>query len=203
VRDAEGPSRLTVDPAPQRSFKAAPPALLAPSPSPATAAEDDDPRRESRALGIAIKKLRQDHDPRGAMAALDRYSRGFPNGRLAAEGGLVRVEALLALGERGAALRLLDDLPIDESPRARQLLVLRGELRATADRCSDALRDLGRGLSLVPHDAVDERALFARASCLDRLHRPAEARRDLESYRIHFPTGAHAAEVAARLRVQR
>jgi hypothetical protein len=158
---------------------------------------------ESQALGVALRKLRQNHDARGALAALEQYRTAFPNGHLGAEAGLIRVEALLALGDRAAALRLLDDDAIDvtlgHGPRARELLVLRGELRAAANRCAEAVGDLGRSLSATPHDAVDERALFARASCLSRLHQFAAARSDLEQYQAHFPTGANAAVAASLL----
>jgi hypothetical protein len=155
---------------------------------------------ESQAVGVALRKLRQNHDARGALAALEQYRASFPNGRLGAEAGLIRVEALLALGDRATALRMLDDdAPLGPGPRARELLVLRGELRASANRCAEAVGDLGRSLSATPHDAVDERALFARASCLSRLHQFDAARRDLEQYRTHFPTGANAAVAASLL----
>jgi Flp pilus assembly protein TadD len=107
------------------------------------------------------------------------------------------VEALLSLGERAEALRALDDdSAIGQSPRSRELLVLRGELRASANRCSEAVSDLGKSLSASPHDAIDARALFARASCLSRLHQYEAARRDLEQYQAHFPNGANAAVAA-------
>jgi hypothetical protein len=155
---------------------------------------------ESQAIGVALRKLRQHHDARGALDALEQYRASFPNGRLGAEAGLIRVEALLALGDRGAALRLLDDdASLGHGPRARELLVLRGELRASANRCVEAVADFGRGLSATPHDAVDERALFARASCLSRLHQFDAARSDLEQYRAKFPNGANAAVAASLL----
>jgi tetratricopeptide (TPR) repeat protein len=155
---------------------------------------------ESQAVGAALRKLRQNHDARGALATLEQYRAAFPNGRLEVEAGLIRVEALLALGDRAAALRLLDDdASLGRGPRARELLVLRGELRASASRCAEAVGDLGRSLSATPHDAVDERALFARASCLSRLHQFDAARSDLEQYRAQFPTGANAAVAASLL----
>jgi hypothetical protein len=160
----------------------------------------DDTASESQAVGVALRKLRQYHDPRGALDALEHYRAAFPNGRLGAEAGLVRVEALLALGDRAAALRLLDnDASLGHGPRARELLVLRGELRAWANRCAEAVGDFGRSLSATLRDAIDERALFARASCLSRLHQFDAAKRDLERYRTQFPTGANAAVAASLL----
>ena len=185
-------------------------ASVAPVPFPVQSRPPDaDGASESQAIGVALRKLRQNHDARGALAALDQYRNAFPNGRLEAEAGLIRVEALLAFGDRAAALRLLDDDANDTNdandsafghgPRARELLVLRGELRASASRCAEAVGDLGRSLSATLHDAVDERALFARASCLSRLHQFDAARRDLEQYQVHFPTGANAALAASLL----
>ena len=90
----------------------------------------------------------------------------------------------------------MDRAALDDGPRSRELLILRGELRAAASRCAEAVTDLGHGLSAVPADAVDERALFARASCFTRLHQFAAARGELERYQAHFPSGPHAAEAA-------
>jgi hypothetical protein len=158
-----------------------------------------EPGREAAILGTAIRKLRRQGDARAALAALDDYVAAFPGGELSAEADLVRVEALLALGERAAALRLLDARPVESSPRARQSLLVRGELRAAAGRCVDATADLTRVLAEPPRDTLDERALFARASCLSRLHDTPGARRDLQAYLRHFPAGPHASDAAAAL----
>jgi hypothetical protein len=185
---------------------AAAPAVVAPEPEPSLAplvaapVAEDAVVSESRAVGLALRRLRQDHDARGALDALDRYRASFPNGGLGPEANLVRVEALLALDERVAALRLLDGLAVDGSPGSRQLLVLRGELRAAAGRCSEAAADLGGALSAAPRDAVDARALFARASCFSRLGQYAAARGDLEAYVARFPRAPHAAEATRALR---
>lgn len=164
----------------------------APGPFSATAPA---PRGESALLATALRKLRREADARGALAALDEYAAAFPGGELAAEADLVRVEALLAVGEREAALRLLDDCA-DANPRARQALLVRGELRAAAGRCADAIRDLDRVLAQPPRDGLDERALFARASCSSRLHDYVAARRDLDTYLGHFSDAPRAAQAA-------
>ena len=176
-------------------------ASVSPSPFPVQSPPPNaDGASESQAVGVALRKLRQNHDARGALDALEQYRASFPDGRLRAEAGLIRVEALLAFDDRAAALRLLDDdASLGHGPRARELLVLRGELRASANRCAEAVGDLGRSLSATPHDAVDERALFARASCLSRLHQFDAARSDLEQYQAQFPTGANAAVAASLL----
>ena len=58
---------------------------------------------EARLLGTAIRRLRRDHDARGALAALDQGAVKFSGGQLDAEAALVRVEALLALDDRTGA----------------------------------------------------------------------------------------------------
>jgi hypothetical protein len=194
------------DPGPALPATAVAPAAAAPSrrrPSGTLVASAAPPPaespREAAALATAIRKLRREGDARGALAALDAYAAVFPGGELRAEADLVRVEALLAAGERGAALRLLDERA-DTNPRARQALLVRGELRAAAGRCAEAARDLGRVLAAPPRDALDERALFARASCLSRMHDYPGARDDLRAYLQHFSAGRHARDAAEALR---
>jgi hypothetical protein len=168
---------------------------LASPPAPASS----ETSAEAAVLGTAIRKLRRQGDARGALAALNEYDAAFPGGELGAEADLVRVEALLAIGERATALRVLDARVVESSPRARQLLLVRGELRAAAGRCADATADLTRVLSQPPSDELDERALFARASCRSRLHDTPGARRDLETYLRHFPAGPQARAATAAL----
>jgi hypothetical protein len=156
--------------------------------------------RESSFLVAAMKRLRQGHDPRAALAALDEYRQRFPLGNLRDEANLVQVEALVALGERSAALQFLDGQTAKQGPREREMRVLRGELRASSGRCREAVGDFDAALSAHPRDAVDERALFARAACLSRLADTTGALRDLESYHAHFPQGPHASAAEAALR---
>ena len=180
--------------APAAGARRRPPGALVASVAPTPVAAP----REAAALATAIRKLRREGDARGALAALDAHAAAFPGGELRAEADLVRVEALLATGERAAALRLLDERA-DTNPRARQALLVRGELRAAAGRCADAARDLGRVLATPPRDGLDERALFARASCLSRMHDYPAARGDLQAYLRHFPKGPHAPKAAEAL----
>jgi len=162
----------------------------------AAAREPKAARGEAAVLAAAIRKLRRDGNARGALATLDEHAASYPRGELGAEADLVRVEALLAIGDRAAALRLLD-ARADTNPRARQALLVRGELRAAAGRCADAVGDLSRVLASAPRDGLDERALYARASCLSRLHDYPAARRDLDAYLGKFPDGRYAAQAAA------
>src|SRR5262249_33064052 len=83
---------------------------------------------ESHLLGAALKKLRRQSDPRGALDLFDQYDKKFPHGRMAPESLLGRVEALMALGKRSDALAILDG-PLAEWRMSRSIRVLRGELR--------------------------------------------------------------------------
>ena len=79
-------------------------------------------------IDTAREELRS-HRPGEALATLDRYAKSYPRGAFAPEATLVRIEALLALGQRPEAVRLahqfLDRAP--NSPYARRVRSLIGE----------------------------------------------------------------------------
>jgi len=50
------------------------------------------------------------HEPKTAMATLDRHRTAFPRGALKLEADVLRVEALLRLGRRDDAIRLATSL---------------------------------------------------------------------------------------------
>jgi hypothetical protein len=97
--------------------------------------------RESQVVAAAIERLRRHRDPAGALQLLARHGVEFPDGGLRAEATSVRIEALLAAQRRAEALALLDGLELEATPRGPALRVLRGELRASAGRCPEALAD--------------------------------------------------------------
>jgi Tetratricopeptide repeat len=154
---------------------------------------------ESRLLTAALQFLRQQHDARSALSALDEYGKRFPNGTLAPEATLARIDALLELDDRVHALEILDRTQLTELPRARELAVLRGELRGAAGRCSQAVADLGSGLD-GSGDALEERALWGRASCRSRLGDSAGARSDLGQIISRFPQSNFASKARQALR---
>ena len=55
-----------------------------------------------------VRALRIDHSPTQALALLDRYASELAGSAFAEESLLLRVEAMLELGQRNAVLRLLD-----------------------------------------------------------------------------------------------
>ena len=120
----------------------------------------------------ALSQLRQQGDPRAALVTLDAYARAFPHGVLEAEALRTRLEAVIRLDDRKAALALLDAMPgVSDEPRT-DLLLTRAELRAAAGRFREALADFTHvveGEGGAP--AASERALYGRAVCLGRLGR--------------------------------
>lgn len=155
--------------------------------------------QESKLLTEALRKLRQDDDPRGALALLDEHDGQFAAGTLAPEAARARIEALLRLDRNADALALLDGTAPAATGTGRDLLIARGELRAAAGRCAAASADFDRLLRADrPLDAITERALWGRASCR-ATGDSAGARRDLQDYLTIFPRGRFAADARAAL----
>jgi hypothetical protein len=162
-------------------------------------APDDQTPTEARVLARAISHLRGNHDAAAALDDLAEYDRRFPSGLLDQEVLRIRTEALLDVGRDREALTRLDERAADVL--TRPLLLLRGELRARAGRCEEALRDLAplADESQTP-SALASRAIYARASCHAQLGDVAAARADLERYEARFPGGGFHADAAAFLR---
>jgi hypothetical protein len=197
-------SRPTARPRAEVAVDEPPPAAEAPA-----SVEQPPPSRvtsrlaeESRLLTLALRKLRQDNDPAGALVTLDEHARRFgPAGALAAEADTARVEALLRLGRHGDALARLEGLALAPAGSSRGLLSARAELRAEQGRCTAAMIDFDRLLARAgEHDAIVERALHGRARCRAQVGDRAGAHADLETYLERFPDGRFAAEARAALR---
>jgi hypothetical protein len=188
---APAPAPVVVAPVPPPA-----PVVAAPTPAPAPPPESA-LSKESRALSDAVRLLRRDRDAAGALAALDEYRARWPRGVLRPEAEVARVDALLSLGRRGDALVALESVDVAGLPRARELTVVRGELRAEAGRCKQAARDFDIAAALT--DALGERALWGRAGCRARLGDRDGARADLERYLERFPSGKFASEARRAL----
>jgi hypothetical protein len=145
---------------------------------------------EAALLASALRALRAERDPRAALTALDRRDREFPRGLLDREAALARVEALMALGQSGNALAILDRLRLSDRETDRRVSVLRAELRARGRRCADAIADFDAALGGAGDDDVAARALYGRALCRGRVGDAAGARHDLVDYLSRFPAGA-------------
>lgn len=155
------------------------------------------PLSASAVLRGALEQLRGGRNPGAALGLIDAHRAELASGSLAAEGDLVRLEALLALGRRDQAAHLLDAMELP--PSRRDLHLLRGELRAGQGRCPDALADFEAARRLQVADEVDERALHGLAACHSKLGERAQARATLEAYLRGYPAGAFADEARRAL----
>lgn len=153
---------------------------------------------EAELLRKALKQTREDANPAAALRTLDEYVARFPSGLLRREALLARLEALIAAGDRDAALSLVRELK-EGSVRAQELLVLEGELLASSGRCEEANEALDAAIAGSLARALLERALVARSSCRARLGDVAGSREDLEHYVREFPAGRYAAQARAAL----
>ena len=155
-------------------------------------------------LGQALRSLRNDRDPAGALDVLTRHAALFPQSPLASERSVLEVEALLALGRRDEALLRLDRMSLDNTPRSAERYVVRGELRARAQRWSEAGADFDQALARGGgSSAWQERALWGRAAIRTHMGDQAGARADLQIYLHFYPTGRFASEAARLLAAPR
>lgn len=79
-----------------------------PRPALPASADDDALARELALLDDA--RVQVTHEPKTALATLDRHRTAFPRGALKLEADVLRVEALLRLGRRADAMRLATSL---------------------------------------------------------------------------------------------
>lgn len=90
----------------------------------------------AKSIGVEIEALdgvrraMRNHDPGGALRALDAYDHAYPAGTLAQEAALLRIEGLAASGDiagaRARAERFLRDNP--RTPHRRRIAALVGDI---------------------------------------------------------------------------
>lgn len=151
---------------------------------------------EARMLKEAIGALRSG-DARGALARIDERERTFGAGLLEQEAAVVRVEALVTLGRSSEALARVEALALDGHPRRDELQLIRGELRASGNRCQVAARDFDELLARPIGRPLEERARYGRAVCLAREGRQEAARAAFSDYLQRFPEGRFASQARA------
>jgi hypothetical protein len=150
---------------------------------------------EASLLARAFHAARVDRDGDAALRALDERERRFPNGVLANEARVARVEALLALGRASAALPLLLEIRDQSQGLTRGIRLARAEILSELDRCREAATDFDELVAAEIRDDADERARYGRAACHLRAGETAPARRDLERYGELYPDGRFIAAV--------
>jgi hypothetical protein len=160
------------------------------------------PPSEEKLLATAVRALRAEKDAASALVALDRYMAHYQHGRLAAEASILRVDAMIALGRRDDALRMLDGLDLSRVPGGVERQLQRGELRAGAGRWLEARADyegvLSRGSER--DGGLLERACAGRVEAWQHLGNREQARRAAAEYLSRFPRGRFSAQ--ARLVIE-
>jgi hypothetical protein len=198
---AAQPTIVTLTPATLRPAEVAPaavPGMLAPGAAiiyPQPTRPDGKPiatSEEIRALDSAMALLRGKHDAQAALWVLDDYLHRFPQGMLVREARVARMDALLMLNRSDEALLALETLQLDQHGRSAELQVIRAELRSRTD-CPHAEQDFGAVLARTKSAALEERALYGRASCRTQHGDAKGAAQDLRRYLERFPNGSHAA----------
>lgn len=144
-------------------------------------------------LSETIHLLRKERMPAAALRLLDGHEPELAKAGFGHEALILRVEALLALGRRAEALRVLDSASLTDVAASRVLLITRGELRAAANRCTDGLADFD--LVLARSKQLDRQALIGRALCRKKLGDLAGARADIQRLREQFPNDRLPAEL--------
>jgi len=131
-----------------------------------------------------VRALRVEHSPRHALGLLDQHASELAGDAFSEESLLLRVEAMLALGQRDAVLRLLDHTALTDLGVSNSLLITRGELRAAVHRCAEGIGDFE--LMLTGSRKPPKQALLGHARCKQQLGDLAGAQADFERYRRAF-----------------
>ena len=204
VAAPEAGPRLAMAAPESPSPRAARGAHVTPATAPPSATMVAPPPDAQAMLGKAMRSLRNDRDPAGALDILIRHAGLFPQSPLASERSVLEVEALLALGRNDEALLRLDRMSLDNTPRSAERYVVRGELRARAKRWGEAGADFDRALARGRGTSPwQERALWGRAVTRTQAGDQSGARADLQLYLQIYPTGRFASEAAGLLAASR
>lgn len=119
VVPVETPSAADTSLGPLRTLQRRRPRSISPASAPDFPADQADRDSRSSTLAAEVAALERAHaalagdDAQLALRALDRYRARFPRGRLSSEETVLRVQALLAAGDRGRARALAEAFSAD------------------------------------------------------------------------------------------
>jgi hypothetical protein len=135
------------------------------SPQPDGIAVTSSVSAEARSLADALARWHRDGNAEMALGLLTAHERRFEHGALAVESKVARAKILLALERHAQALVVLDSLSLASLPRADELQIIRGELRAEAGRCREAKADISQVMVDKTPDDLTRRAARVLAKC--------------------------------------
>jgi TolA-binding protein len=158
---------------------------------------------EAQLIRDALEALHARRDPRLALDRARQYAARYPGGALCPEATRIAVDALLALGDTQGALAELEAIDPSAMPRAAELYVIRGELRQRTKDHRRALEDFDKAMVASGSSEIEEQAMIGRASALEHLGRPSEARAALDAYLERHPDGRYAKSARASLQGKR
>jgi hypothetical protein len=183
---SERPVPVAAPPAPAEHPAPPAPPAAAPEPAPPAPALSASVRPPAaRHLKDVVRALRIERAPRTALDLLDRHAQELAGNAFAEEALLLRVEAMLALNRQPEVLRLLDGTSLANAATSSMLLVTRGQLRANARRCAEAVADFD--LALARAIRPSKQALLGRAQCKKELGDPKGAQLDLDRLHHEYP----------------
>jgi TolA-binding protein len=150
---------------------------------------------------VAAKPARQRRANLTAPAASKRAA--ADEGTLGKETTLFREAlALRAARDPRGAITVLDRYAAlyPRGSYAAEVIVLRGELAADAGDCTAATANFSRALDAPASPGLEERALYGRATCRQRVGDRPGARADFQRYLDRFPAGSWVQHAKAALR---
>jgi hypothetical protein len=140
--------------------------LPGPAMPPPTAEEAKNPLvEESQSFASIIGSWHRTRNASMTLTMLGTHEQRYPTGFMRLESRVLRAEIYLAVGRERESLSVLDTLSLAGIPRAREMQLVRGELRIKLGRCAEGKRDLDEVLAKSIADPLAKRAAQALSQC--------------------------------------